>query len=99
MRTQHQILPILAHVSKRVGNVEVIELGIGIPLPDRRSQIIRGHVQKGKVVRDERCVAVVRPRIFGVALHGQVGFQGWDIYLFVVRAGVDEECLRVGGCG
>ena len=97
MRTHHQVLPILAHVPKRVRNIQVIELGIGIPLPDCRSQIIRRHIQQRQIIGDECGIAVISACVFSVALHCEIGLQGGDINLFSVGSGIDEECLRVCG--
>lgn len=97
MGGQGEVLAVLAHMPERVGNVEVVELSVGVPLSDCGCQVIASDVQQREVVGDRRCVAIICSGIFCIALDRQVRLQGRDIHLLIIRPSVYEKCLRVTG--
>ena len=88
-------MSIRAHVSKGVGDVQVVELCIWVPLSDGGRLIIVADVEKSKVECNGGSIPLVGTRVGCPALDREVGFQGWDIYLLDISAGVDKQNL---GC-
>jgi len=94
-------LSIYADMTESIMNIQIIELGVWVPLTDSGSQVVRrgGDVKKGQVKGYVDLVFLVRGCICRETLNREVGFESWDEYLFGVCSWEDEEVLRGGGCG
>jgi hypothetical protein len=87
-------LPVGAHVSESICNIQIVEFGIRVPLSDGSSFVIIADVEKRKIEGYGYGIAFVGAGVGCPALNGEVRLQGWDINLLDVSAGVDEEDLR-----
>lgn len=76
-----------------VSNVQIIELGVFVPCPYCGGQVVIAGVEESQVVGDGCTVALVGAAIRGPTLHREVGFQRWNVDLFVVASRIDEESL------
>lgn len=94
-----QVLPVLGNVAECVDDVEVVDLGVGVPLAQSGGQVVAGGVDQGQVVRDGDLVVLVASGVAGVPLHGQVRVQAGDVDLLLIGAGEDKKLLGMGRGG
>jgi hypothetical protein len=86
------ILSFLADMAERVDDVEIVDLGVGVPLAQSGGQIVAGGFDQGKVVRNGDLVVLVAFGVAGVSLNGQVRLQAGDVDLLGVGVGKVNSC-------
>lgn len=62
----------MGDVAEGVGDVEVVEFGVGVPLSDGGCEVVAGGVEECEVVCDCCRVALVGCRVVGVSLNREV---------------------------
>ncbi len=72
MGRKRKILSICADMPKSVGYIEIIELGVRVPLPDGRGLVIITNVEESKIERYCYSVALVGTSVRGPALDREV---------------------------
>lgn len=83
-------------MAERVGDVDVVPLGIRAPDSHSGSSVVVRYVYEREIVGYGRSVGGIRAAIRGVALDCETGFESWYVDLFCVGARSDKDCL---GCG
>ena len=95
MSGQCEVLTICGYVSKCVGDIEIVDFGVRVPLSDCGSQIITSDVFESEVEGYRYGIAFIAARIESISLNSKIGLQSWDIHLLYVSAGIDEKGLGI----
>jgi len=82
-------------VSKHIFDIQIVDLGVGVPGTQSGGQVIVEYVYMGEAECYCCGVGGVGTGVSGVPLDYESGFQGWDVDLFGVSTRIDEDGLGV----
>jgi hypothetical protein len=88
-------LSVRTHVAKSIGDVQVVELRIWIPLSDRGGLVIITDVEKSEVERNGSSISLIGAGVKRPALDSEIGLQSGNVHLLNVCPRIDEKDL---GC-
>jgi hypothetical protein len=81
-------------VPEGVGDIQVVELRIWVPLPNSGRLIIVADVEKSKIKRNGSSISLIGARVGRPPLDGEIGLQSWNVHLLDIGPGVYKQDLR-----